>query len=99
MVPSLKIENHDKGERLDAVLARTYPQYSRAFFQKFMKKGGVTLSGAAQEADYRVHVGQVFRVADFEAFALEPAPRAAPGASSDVEPQIIFEDKAVLIID
>jgi 23S rRNA pseudouridine1911/1915/1917 synthase len=99
MVPSLKIENHDKGERLDAILARTYPQYSRAFFQKFMKKGGVTLSGNVREPSYRVRVGEIFQVANFEAFALEPAPRPGPGASSDVEPQIIFEDKALLIID
>src|SRR6185436_15668652 len=99
MVPLLKIEKQDNGQRLDAVLARTYPQYSRAFFQKFMKKGGVKLAGAVRQPDYRVHVGEHFQVGNFESFTQAPA--IAPGASVKVTavPKIIFEDNAMLVID
>jgi 23S rRNA pseudouridine1911/1915/1917 synthase len=99
MVPLLRIGNHDNGERLDAVLARTYPQYSRAFFQKFMKKGGVTLAGAVREPSYRVRAGEAFQVADFEAFAMPVTMPPPGGLAADVTPDILFEDAQVLVID
>jgi 23S rRNA pseudouridine1911/1915/1917 synthase len=99
MVPMLKIGNHDKGERLDAVLARTYPQYSRVFFQKFMKRGGVTLAGALREPSYRVRVGEVYQVADFETFGTAPAAKQGPDVHVDTVPAILFEDAALLVID
>src|SRR3954471_18701198 len=99
MVPVLKIGNQDKGERLDAVLARTYPQYSRVFFQKFMRKGGVTLAGALREPSYRVRVGEIYQVADFENFGSEPAPKQGSSVHVDTIPNVLFEDSALLVID
>src|SRR5258706_13390822 len=99
MVPLLKIANHDNGERLDALLARTYPQYSRVFFQKFMKRGGVTLSGAPREPSYRVRVGETFQVADFESFISEHEVKSGPGAPADFVPEVIFEDTSLLVIN
>src|SRR4051812_22711495 len=99
MVPLLRIGNQDNGERLDAVLARTYPQYSRVFFQKFMKKGGVLLAGAPREPSYRVRAGQAFQVADFESFATPPARTGGSGLASDVTPDVLFEDAAILVIN
>src|SRR5438067_9252134 len=100
MVPWLNIESHDNGERLDAVLARTYPQYSRVFFQKFLRQGGVTLSGIPREPSYRVRVGEKFRVDDFEAFAASPVKtREDTVRGADVVPDVLFEDDVLLIID
>ncbi len=99
MVPPLKIGNSDNGQRLDAILARTYPQYSRSFFQKFLKKGGVTLSGTPREPDYRVHVGETFQVSDFDHFAENTKYEPSKGPKVDFEPTIVFEDAACLVID
>jgi 23S rRNA pseudouridine1911/1915/1917 synthase len=99
MVPLLKIGNHDNGERLDAVLARTYPQYSRAFFQKFLRQGGVTSSGVTREPDYRVHTGDALQVANFEAFTAPESSKRRAIAAVAVVPEVIFEDEALLIID
>ena len=96
---SLKIASHDNGQRLDAVLARTYPQYSRVFFPKFLKKGGVTLAGAPQESDYRVRVGQTFQVADFESFTQEIEKARHPDAGDGKSPTILHEDSAIVVID
>jgi len=95
----LKIASHDNGQRLDAVLAKTYPQYSRSFFQKFMKKGGVTLSGSVREPDYRVHVGETFKVADFEAFIVQTEASTRPDSGVGAVPKILHEDAALLVID
>src|SRR5258708_6583578 len=99
MSPSLKIQKQDNGLRLDAILARTYPQYSRVFFQKFMRRGGVTLKGAVREPSYRVRTGENFNVTNFESFM--EAPTKSPGASVIVDfiPEIIFEDESLLVID
>src|SRR4029077_5479642 len=100
MGPWLNIENHDNGERLDAVLARTYPRYSRVFFQKFLRQGGGTLSGRPGAPSYRVRTGEKFLIADFDAYAAIPASaRQEPDAGVDVVPSILFEDGALLVID
>jgi 23S rRNA pseudouridine1911/1915/1917 synthase len=99
MEPLLKIGNQDNGERLDAVLARTYPQYSRVFFQKFLKKGGATLAGAPREPDYRVRTGETFQVADFETFATSSERSSGSSVPVHVVPNILFEDQALLVID
>jgi 23S rRNA pseudouridine1911/1915/1917 synthase len=98
MESQLKITNQDSGERLDAILARTYPQYSRVFFQKFMKKGGVTLAGAPREPSYRVKAGETFKVGDFASFSAEPVRRTST-VHVETIPNILFEDESLLIID
>lgn len=99
MVRPLKIGNNDNGQRLDAILARSYPDYSRSFFQKFLKQGGVTLAGKAKEPSYRVRTGEIFDVKNFEALSEEVGPRASGPAYTGPAPDILFEDSALLVID
>src|SRR5688572_25826300 len=106
MEPLLRIGNNDSGQRLDAVLARTYPHYSRSFFQKFLKKGGVTLSGSPREPSYRVRAGEVFQIADFEStchpreggdpvsFEAAGFPLTTAGMTATT-PNILFEDESL----
>ena len=75
MTPTLKIESENNGERLDVVLARAYPKYSRSFLQKVVKKGGVTLRGEPTVINYRVHAGEIYDIADFETPSPYPHPR------------------------
>src|SRR5262245_21550437 len=100
MGPHLRIENHNNGQRLDAVLARTYPQYSRSFFQKFLRRGGVTLSGTPREPSYRVHAGEVFKIASLD---VTPAKAEVQSlwipASAEMTPHIISEDDSLLVIN
>ena len=62
MTPLLKITEDFSDERLDVVLARSFPDYSRVFLQKVLRQGGVTLNGTVQKPSYRVTVGDVIKV-------------------------------------
>jgi len=65
MMPTLKISSDQNGKRLDVLLARAYPDYSRSFLQKWIKEGRVTRSGKELIANYRVRVGETIDVVDF----------------------------------
>ena len=69
----LKITNELNGERLDVVLARAYPQYSRAFLQKILRQGGVKLGQDTAESSYRVHVGELFDLTGLNAIIKQSA--------------------------
>lgn len=107
-MPTLKILSKDQGERLDVLLARAYPKYSRSFLQKVMKSGGVLLAGTAPSPSYRVRAGEVFHVRDFEAESAvdetsEPAEALKPAARNALKgqpvPTILFEDGSLLAIN
>ncbi|MGI6193632.1 MAG: S4 domain-containing protein, partial [Christensenellales bacterium] len=49
------------GERLDVFVAGNAEGITRSFVQNLIKKGGVTVDGTAQKANYRLKAGQVVR--------------------------------------
>jgi len=67
MMPTLKISSEQGGKRLDVILARAYPDYSRAFLQKWIRDGRVTIGGQDVIPNHRVQVGETIDVADFNA--------------------------------
>ena len=65
MMPTLKVSSDQGGKRLDVVLARAYPDYSRAFLQKWIKEGRVTSAGRGLIPNHRVQTGETIEVVDF----------------------------------
>jgi 23S rRNA pseudouridine1911/1915/1917 synthase len=81
------------GERLDRLLARAFPEVSRARFQALIAQGAVTVGGRTiGEARHRVKPG------DEVAFTLPPAAPARPRAEA-MALSILFEDADLLVLD
>jgi 23S rRNA pseudouridine1911/1915/1917 synthase len=113
MTPTLKISSDQNGKRLDVLLARMYPDYSRSFLQKWIKEGRVTQGGKELISNYRVRSGETIVVADFK----EPSPLPHPkgrgqsltfslqgegGRRSDEglpKLPILFEDASILVLN
>jgi 23S rRNA pseudouridine1911/1915/1917 synthase len=80
------------GLRLDAALARMFPQHSRSRLQGWLKEGLLRVDGAAGDAKRKVLGGE--RI-DFA--AVPPAPTSAE--AEDIALPIVFEDADLMIID
>ena len=103
-MPHLKVQAENAGERLDVWLVQKFPDYSRAFLQKWVKAGRVRVQGKAPTPSDHLRAGDIVDVVDFNA-AESAAPASAikreePARPIDgPEPQIIFEDAALLVLN
>ncbi len=99
MAPTLRITSDQAGQRLDVLLSRTYPDFSRAYLQKVIKKGGVTVNGKVQKTSYPVNAGEVIGVPD--AIVKPVAVTQGKGTSkrSDLPLEILFEDEHLLVLN
>src|SRR5580658_9521568 len=105
MMPTLKISSELNGERLDVVLARAYPKYSRSFLQKVVKQGGVKLQGEIPSTSYRVRAGETYEIVDFgfpilDSTKLSIVQESIQNPKSKIQniPEILFEDSALLVL-
>ena len=107
MTPTLKISSEQNGKRLDVILARAYPDHSRAFLQKWIRDGRVKRDGQGLSVpNYRVHAGETIDVADFNASLDEASP--TPRIPSSIKrlpesqvpsPTVLFEDASLLVLN
>jgi 23S rRNA pseudouridine1911/1915/1917 synthase len=108
MMPALKVSSDQEGKRLDVVLARVYPDYSRAFLQKWIKEGRVTSAGHGLIPNHRVRVGETIEVTDFGKIG-NPSPppspllkgrgRSAAQGEGFIRPVVLFEDEVILVLN
>ena len=80
------------GLRLDAALARLFPEHSRSRLQGWLKDGLIRLDGASADAKRKVYGGE--RIA----IAVPPAPTFTD-AAEDIALPIVFEDETLIVID
>jgi 23S rRNA pseudouridine1911/1915/1917 synthase len=112
MMPTLKVSSDQEGKRLDVVLARAYPDYSRVFLQKWIREGRVTSAGHELIPNHRLQVGETIEVAEFRSVspsARHPVSRSCRlgmdrrmGERADggtFTPQILFEDDSILVLN
>jgi 23S rRNA pseudouridine1911/1915/1917 synthase len=109
MMPTLKVSSDQEGKRLDIMLSRAYPAYSRSFMQRWIKNGNVSLAGELLGPNYRVHPGETIEVADFDVGAALVAARnlgpdhcgrpQGPPLQLPRAPKILFEDDSLLVIN
>lgn len=81
------------GLRLDAALARLYPEYSRSRWQAWVKEGRVMLDDAPADASRKLLGGEELRV---EAL---PPPVATTVVAEEIALNVIYEDAHLLVID
>jgi 23S rRNA pseudouridine1911/1915/1917 synthase len=94
--PSVEIPAECAGWRLDAALAKLFPEHSRSRLQGWLKAGLIRLDGGEAEPKRKVYGGE--RV-DFDpGAAVPPAPTLA-GAAEDIALKVVFEDEQLIVID
>ncbi len=81
------------GWRLDAALARLYPQHSRSRLQAWLKDGLIRVDGAAPPPKCKVHGGE--RVE----FAGAPVAAAGADGAEDIALAIVHEDDEIMVVD
>ncbi len=81
------------GLRLDAALARLFPEHSRSRLQAWLKAGRVMIDGQPADARRKVLGGEVVRV---EAL---PPPVGTSVAAEEIALNIVHEDEHLLVID
>jgi len=80
------------GLRLDAALAKLFPEHSRSRLQGWLKEGLIRLDGAAADAKRKVLGGERITC------AVLPAPTFTD-AAENIPLRIVFEDDALIVID
>jgi 23S rRNA pseudouridine1911/1915/1917 synthase len=83
----------EAGERLDRVLARRLPAYSRARLQALIRAGAVARDGSAEtDPGRRVKAGEHYAVRVPPPVPAAPAPQAIPLS-------VVYEDAHLIVID
>ena len=80
------------GLRLDAALARLFPEHSRSRLQSWLKDGLILLDSAPATAKQKIWGGEILRISVPPASTIGNLPE-------DIPLPIVYEDKAVLVID
>jgi 23S rRNA pseudouridine1911/1915/1917 synthase len=89
---SLVVGPDEAGQRLDAWLARRLPALSRSRLQALIAAGRVRLDSAPARAATRVKHGQTAHVR-------VPPPAPAEPQPEDIPLRIVYEDRALLVLD
>jgi 23S rRNA pseudouridine1911/1915/1917 synthase len=83
----------DAGCRLDRLLARSFPSFSRSRLKALIEAGRVSRGGATiSEASYRVKPGERFLLS-------VPAPVSAVPQGQDIPLAVVYEDDDLIVID
>ena len=88
----LTVESRAHGWRVDHFLARLYPNYSRALFQKAIEQQAVLVNGLAVKASRRLRVNDLLSVR-----LPEQADQTLP--PEDLPLQIVYEDASLVVIN
>ena len=81
------------GLRIDAALARVFPDHSRSRLQAWLKEGRVRIDGATVDAKHKVFGGE--RVA----VTVPAAPAQSSQLAEDIALKVVYEDAHLLVID
>jgi len=88
------------GWRLDAVLAKLFPEHSRSRLQGWLKQGLIRLDGAAVEPKRKVYGGEsIAFAADFAAHLAVSSASTFANAAEDIALAVVFEDDDLIVID
>ncbi|MCK9382317.1 MAG: 23S rRNA pseudouridine(1911/1915/1917) synthase RluD [Sulfuritalea sp.] len=93
---SAEIPAECAGWRLDAALAKLFPEHSRSRLQGWLKQGLIRLDGSAAESKRKVYGGE--RIDFDQSAAVLPAPTLA-NAAEDIALDVVFEDEHLIVID
>ena len=88
----IQLTAEESGERIDALLARTYPALSRSLIQKCIEAGAVTLNGKSVKKNARGGAGDVLLFSFPETAAL-------PIEAQNLPLDIVYEDNDLIVVN
>ena len=88
----IQITAEESGERIDALLARSFPALSRSLIQKCMEAGAVTLNGKTVKKNARGSAGDVllFSFPDTEELPIE---------AQELPLDVVYEDGDLIVVN
>ncbi len=88
----IRLDADDAGERIDRVLARRCPQFSRSALQRWIEQGRVEQAGEV--------VSRKTKAVDGAEVLIHPAPPETMSAEPQAIPlQVLFEDDQLIVLD
>ena len=91
-MPTFRVAEPQRGQRLDQFLRAELPQHSRAFLQRLTADGHVTVNARATKPSYKVRVG--------DSVSIEiPPPRPLDVQPEAIPLEILFEDDDLIVIN
>ena len=88
----ITIKAEESGERIDALLVRIMPDFSRSQIQKMLDQGHVTLNDKALKKNYRCNEGD-------EISMILPELQEIPLVAQNIPLNIVFEDDDVVVVN
>ena len=88
----LTVPEGSLGERLDVIIAKLCPQFSRSQLQKWIKSGDILLNDKKAKTRDKVYGGEVITLIPVASEQTHDLPEA-------IELDIVFEDDAMLVIN
>ncbi|CAA6827469.1 MAG: Ribosomal large subunit pseudouridine synthase D (EC [uncultured Thiotrichaceae bacterium] len=89
---TIEIPFEMRNKRLDQVLAKLCPEYSRSQLQRWIKSGNVTLNGKPVVARYKTLGAEIFAIEPVDNEPLEDLPE-------DIPLDIMYEDEHIMVIN
>lgn len=96
-VRKVRIDPEQAGQRIDNFLRRTLPGVPKGRIYRMLRKGEVRVNGGRTRAEYKLEEGDELRIPPVT--LPPPGDAPAPAAVSRIEEHIIFEDKALLVVN
>ena len=89
---SKKLSSNHSGLRIDVLVAKEYPQYSRTHIKRWIEKGWLTLDGNVVRPSTKVKGNEIVKIKAEKEELTKDSPEKIPL-------DIIFEDKDLIILD
>lgn len=90
--PAAAVPGECAGMRLDAALAKVFPEHSRSRLQGWLREGRIRIDGGAADAKRKVYGGE--RI-DLDL----PPPATESAGAEDIALPIVYEDADLIVID
>ena len=92
IVKNIKLSSFHAGSRLDIVIAKEYPEYSRTHIKKWIEKGFLTLDGKQVKPRTKIMGNEIVEIRAEEEELIKDLPE-------DIDIDIIFEDKDLIVVN
>lgn len=88
----LVVTPEQAGQRVDLVVAASWPELSRAQAQRLIAQGTITVGGSPVKSSYRLRVGE-------EVSGKIPEPESGPLEPEPIPLHIVYEDDLLVVVD
>ena len=92
IVKNIKLSSFHTGSRLDIVIAKEYPEYSRTHIKRWIEKGFLTLNGKQVKPRTKIMGNEIVEIRAEEEELIKDLPE-------NIDIDIIFEDEDLIVVN